>query len=718
MSIVTSPRPVPESPAGAPSVDIRTIRHSFRSAMLASLRKFDPRTQWSNPVLFIVWCGAAVTTVFGIVELFTGGQAPSGGINLPPGFTWVIIVWLWLTVLTANMAEVLAEGRGRPHAAALRSLREPTQARRIRDYDDTLDPAAIKARFETVMSTDLEPGDVIILTAGDTVPADGDVLRGKAMVDESAVTGESAAVVREPGDDRAIVTAGTRILSDRIVVRITSQPGTAMVDRMIALAEGAHRHKSPTERALTALIVSFAIAVIVVAVTLNVIVAPVAPPVSLPVLASLVVTLVPAEIAALLAVTGIASRYQLLRRHVLVVSTHALETAGDITTVVLDKTGTITQGNRRATRFIPLEGVDDDELIYACVLSSLDDPTPEGRSIIRLAQMAGFSTRAPAGDSRSVPFTAETRMSGRDTPDLRVRKGAESPVLAWLKHVGTQQSHHSVDDIKAYTNAVAANGGTPLLVAAKPADGPGRVLGVIELRDIMKPNIPARCKQLKTLGVRTVMVTGDNPLTAKAIAAKAGIDDFLADVTPAGKLALIKEEQAAGRFVAMTGDGTNDAPALAQADVGVAMNSATAAARETANMIALDDDPTKLVDIIEIGRRQMTTRGALVTFNMANDVIRYLALFPALFVGTFPGLGALNVLHLHSPASAVLSTVVYSVVVIGLLIPLAIVGVPYKISNLGRSLTKNLLYYGVGGIIVGAVMIKALDLLIALFPGY
>jgi len=696
----------------------RLFTHTLTSAIISSLVKLDPRAQWPNPVLFIVWCGAALTTIAGLVEAFTGHAAPSDGIGLPPGFTWIITVWLWLTVIAANIAEALAEGRGRPHAAALRSLREPTMAHRVRGYDAQKDPLALAAELDEVWSTDLKPGDVVVLMAGDVIPCDGDVIHGVAVVDESAITGESAAVVRQAGGDRSPVTGGTRVLSDRIVIRVTRAWGRTMMDHMIRLAEGAHRHKSPNEQALTALIVSFSIAMIFVALTLDVIVSPVAPPVSMPVLASLVVTLVPAEIAALLAVTGIASRYRLLGRSVLVASPHALETAGDITTVVLDKTGTITQGNRRATRFIPLEGVDDDELIYACVLASIDDPTPEGVSILELARQAGFNIHPVTGLSRAVPFSAQTRMSGRDMEDIRVRKGAQSPVLAWLKHVGTQQSRQSVEDIDGYTDAIARTGGTPLLVAAKPADGPGRILGVIELRDVVKAGVAERCRQLKALGVRTIMITGDNPLTAKAIAGKAGVDDYRGDATPEDKLALIKAEQEAGHFVAMTGDGINDAPALAQADVGVAMNSATGAAREIANMIVLNDDPAKLVDIIETGRRQMATRGALVTFNIANDLVRYFAFFPALFVGTFPGLDALNILRLHSPASAILSTVVYSVVVIGILIPMAIAGVPYRTADLAKSLTRNLLLYGVGGIIAAAIGIKLLDLMIALIPGY
>ena len=696
----------------------RMFLHTAGSALWTSIVKIDPRVQWHNPVLFIVWCGAALTTFIGLAEPFTGGQAASGGIPMPAGFTWVIAVWLWLTVVAANLAETLAEGRGKPHAAALKSVRESTTTQRALAYDPVKDPDAGDALTETVSSADLRLGDIVILQAGDTIPSDGEVVYGVAMVDESAITGESAAVVRESGGDRSAVTGGTKVLTDRIVVRVTALWGDTVVDRMIALAEGAHRQKSPNEMALTALIASFSISFVVVAITLNAIALPIAPPISVPVLASLVVVLVPAEIAALLSVTGIASRSRLLHRGVLVASPHALETAGDITTVVMDKTGTITEGNRRAVRFLPFADVEDDELLHACVAASIDDPTPEGVSTLRLAREAGFPVNQSIGLGRGVRFSAETRMSGRDMADLKVRKGAQSPILAWLKHVGTQQSNQVVEDLDRVTEAIARTGGTPLVVAAKPTDGPGRVLGVIELRDVIRPSVPARCRKLRDLGVRTIMVTGDNPLTAKAIATEAGIDDFLGDATPEDKLTLILNEQAAGHFVAMTGDGINDAPALAQADIGVAMNSATAAARETANMIVLDDDPSKMIDIIETGRRQMATRGALVTFNIANDLVRYFAFFPALFVGVFPGLARLNLLQLHSPASAILSTVVYSVIVIGVLIPLALAGVPYRIADLGRALNRNLLYYGIGGLIIPAVGIKLLDMAIALIPGY
>jgi len=462
---------------------------------------------------------------------------------------------------------------------------------------------------------------------------------------------------------------------------------------------------------------SLSIAFIVPAVTLDAIVKPVvSSPVSIPILIALVGVLIPTEIAALLAVTGIASTYRLLENNVLVISGHALETAGDITTVLLDKTGTITQGDRQATEFVPLKGVKKDDLIRTAALASIGDPTPEGTSIVRLAAQLGVTIEGPS-QGTLIAFSAQTRLSGRDIEDLSVRKGAETSVLAWLKHIGVQQTKASTDDLKTITNRIAKTGATPLVVAEKNGDE-GRVLGVVNLKDVVKPGVISRISQLKALGVRTFMVTGDNPVTARAIAGEAGFDDVLGDATPEDKLALITEEQASGHFVAMTGDGTNDAPALAQADIGVAMGSATPAAKEAANFVVMDDDPTKLVEIIDAGRRQMTTRGALTTFNIANDIVRYFTFFPAFFAGIFPGLEKLNILHLHTPASAIISTVIYSVVVIFLLIPMALAGVPYRLSDLGRALNRNLLYYGVGGIIVPIIMIKAIDLLVALIPGY
>jgi len=692
------------------------VKAMWRPLYIA-IRMIDPRVQWHNPVLFLVWCGSVLTTVVGIGELFAG-PAPSGGLTLPPGFTWLVAVMLWLTVVSANLAEALAQDQGRFQAARLRASRRTIMAHRVTRYSPAKDPDARDAETSDVASTALEPGDVVVLEAGDIVPADGKVIWGIASVDESALTGESAPVIREADGDRDGVTGGTRVLSDRIVVRVTVGRGRTAVDKMIGLAEGAHRQKARNELALNSLLASFSVSFVLIALTTNAIVSPVAPPLSVPVLAAVVVCLIPAEIAALLPITGVASMSALLRCNVLADSSHAVENAGDVTTVVLDKTGTITKGDRFATRFIPVEGVTRDELVAAAVLASVGDRTPEGTSTIWLADKMGYDVAADEA-GRFVAFSAQIRMSGRDLPDGScVRKGAESAILAWLKHVGTQQPRAVAEDLRLRTEAIANSGGTPLVVAVKRPDEPGRILGVVEFMDVVKAGVRARIDQLKSLGVRVVMLTGDNPLTAKAIAAQAGVDDYIGDATPEDKLALVKREQAEGHFVAMTGDGTNDAPALAQADVGVAMNSATAAAKEAANMIVLDDDPTKLVEIVETGRRQMATRGALTTFNMANDIIRYLVLYPALFAAAFPGLEKLNLLHLHSPASAIMATVIYSVAVIFILIRLALFGVPYKLADLGRALNLNLLYYGLGGILAAAVGIKLLDLLVSLLPGY
>ena len=706
--------------------DVTKIGARARAAwnpLALAIKMIDPRVQWHNPVLFLVWCGSVLVTIVAIAEPFVGGAALSGGEQMPAGFTWVVAVMFWLTVVAANLAEALAQDQGRFHAARLRSTQDRTTARRVSHYDAAKDASARAAKTREVLSTELRAGDIVVVEEGGIIPADGEVIWGIASVNESAITGESAPVIREAGGDRSGVTGGTKVLSDRIVVRVTRPRGDTAVDRMIGLAEGAHRNKAPNELALNALLASFSVSFIVIAVTLNAIVSPVAPPVSVPVLAAVVVCLIPAEIAALLPITGIASMSRLLQHKVLADSSHAVEKAGDITTAVLDKTGTITEGARRATRLIAVAGATDAELARAALLASVGDPTPEGTSTLALIANADPEALDAANDrvsrGRRVPFSAQTRLSGYDLRDgTCVRKGAETSVLAWLKHVGTQQPRPVVEELKEHTDAIATTGGTPLVVAIKPPDGPGRVLGVISLTDFVRPGIPDRIAQLRSLGVRTVMITGDNIVTARAIAAVAGVDEFVGDSTPEDKLALITREQDAGHFVAMSGDGTNDAPALAQADVGIAMNSATAAAKEAANMIVLDDDPIKLVEIVETGRRQMATRGALTTFNVANDIIRYFALFPALFVTVFPGLDALNILRLHSPASAIMSTVIYSVAVIFVLIRLALVGVPYRLSNLARALSRNLLYYGLGGIIFAAVWIKLIDIIVSFFPGY
>jgi len=686
----------------------------FWGITAATFTKCDPRVQLRNPVLFIVWVGSVLATVIAIAQPLLGEPHISGGSPVPVGFTWVIAICLWLTVLAANLAESVAEGRGRSQATALRSLREGVVTRRVRHYTAD-DPGALSTELDSVDATDLHRGDVVVLQEGDVVPSDGEVIWGVALVDESAITGESARVIREAGGDRSAVTGGSKVVSDRIVVRVTVKPGATVVDRMVRLAEGAHRQKPPNEMALNALLASLSIAFIVPAVTLNAIAKP-EEAISIPTLIALVGVLLPTEIAALLTVTGIASTYRLLEQNVLVISGHALETAGDITTVLLDKTGTITQGDRQATDFVPLSGVAKEDLIRTAAMASVGDPTPEGTSIVRLAAEQGVRLEGPS-QGTLIAFSAQTRLSGRDIEDLSVRKGAETSVLTWLKHIGVQQTKAVVDELKALTTSIAETGATPLVVAERTGDD-ARVLGVVNLKDVVKHGVMSRISQLKALGVRTVMVTGDNPVTARAIAGEAGFDDVLGDATPEDKLALITEEQASGHFVAMTGDGTNDAPALAQADIGVAMGSATPAAKEAANFVVMDDDPTKLVEIIDAGRRQMTTRGALTTFNIANDIVRYFTFFPAFYVGIFPGLAKLNILHLHTPASAIISTVIYSVLVIFLLIPMALVGVPYRLADLGRALNRNLLIYGVGGLIVPIVLIKALDLLIALIPGY
>ena len=528
------------------------------------------------------------------------------------------------------------------------------------------------------------------------------------------------AVIRESDGDRTAVTGGTRDLSDRLVVRVTASREASAVERTIQLASKSRRKKSPLEVAFSALLSSFSLAFVILVLTLNSVVSPVAAPVSIPVLVALVVCLIPTEIAALMSVTGIAGMSQLLRRGVLVTSSKALETAGDITTVLFDKTGTVTRGNRSAVAFVPVGGVGAEQLMRTAALASAGDPTPEGASTVRLAAERGVRLdEVETAGGRAVPFSAMTRLSGVDLPDgTSIRKGAVSAVVAWLKHQGTQPQRQVVADLKESTRRIANSGGTPLVVAVKAAGEVGHALGVIHLQDVVKDTVPKRISALHDLGVRVVMVTGDHKLTAKAISEEVGIDEYVGDTTPEDKLALILEEQAEGHLVAMSGDGINDAPALAQADIGIAMNTATAAAKDAANMIILDDDPAHLVDIIEVGRRQMATRGALITFNFANDAVRYFTLFPALFVGVFPGLDALNILQLHSPASAILSTVIFSSVVMGILIPLALIGVPYRTTELKSALTRNLIINGFSGLAVPIIGIKLIDLVVSLLPGY
>ncbi|MET4582217.1 K+-transporting ATPase ATPase B chain [Conyzicola nivalis] len=719
MSVLTQ-TPVPEQKSD--EAHSTTKKSAFTAAQLiaalpGALRKLDPRQMWRNPVMFIVEIGAAYTTILAIAEPFLGGAAESGGSTVPASFTWGIAVWLWLTVVFANLAESVAEGRGKAQAESLRKTRTSTTANRLTGYDESGDPSAQSAVTAPVSSADLTLGDVVVVVAGDLIPGDGDIVWGIASVDESAITGESAPVIRESGGDRSAVTGGTRVLSDRIVIRITSKPGETFVDRMIRLVEGASRQKTPNEIALNILLASLSIVFVMVALTLNPIAGYSNASVSVPVLIALLVCLIPTTIGALLSAIGIAGMDRLVQHNVLAMSGRAVEAAGDVTTLLLDKTGTITYGNRQAAEFTAMKGVDDTELVHAAAVSSLSDPTPEGKSIVDLALTRGFrNDEITAGEI--VPFTAQTRMSGLDLPDgSQIRKGAGSAVIAWVEQ-GRRLASSEHEELEGYIEKVSNAGGTPLVVATKSADGVGQILGVVYLKDIVKDGLRERFAELRTMGIRTVMITGDNPLTAKAIAAEAGVDDFLAEATPEDKLALIRKEQDGGNLVAMTGDGTNDAPALAQADVGVAMNTGTSAAKEAGNMVDLDSDPTKLIDIVRIGKQLLITRGALTTFSIANDVAKYFAIIPAMFAGVFPGLGLLNIMGLHSPASAILSAIIFNAIIIVVLIPLALRGVKYRALSASKVLSRNILVFGLGGIIAPFVGIKIIDLVITLIPGF
>ena len=712
MTLLTTPSAPESATAPAPAATPRSFGWSqLVQALPGAVRKLNPATLVRNPVMLLVWVGAAFTTVLAIAEPFLGGPADSGGSPVPLAFTWGIAVWLWLTVLFANVAESVAEGRGKAQAASLRKTRTSTMARRVVRHDPAADPAAERAETVEVSSAELQRDDVVIVTAGELIPGDGDIVAGIATVDESAITGESAPVIRESGGDRSAVSGGTRVLSDRIVVRITSKPGETFVDRMIALVEGASRQRTPNEIALNILLASLSIVFVVVVLALNPIASYAASPVSIPVLIALLVCLIPTTIGALLSAIGIAGMDRLVQRNVLAMSGRAVEAAGDVTTLLLDKTGTITYGNRRAHEVLPLTGVDAEELLRVAALSSLSDPTPEGASIVELATARGLRVEAPE-DAVVVPFTAQTRMSGLDLADgTEIRKGAGSAVSAWLGR-GTDA------ELTSLTDGVASSGGTPLVVAVRATGEDGRVLGVVHLKDIVKDGLRERFDELRSMGIRTVMITGDNPLTAQAIAAEAGVDDFLAEATPEDKLDLIRREQQGGRLVAMTGDGTNDAPALAQADVGVAMNTGTSAAKEAGNMVDLDSDPTKLIDIVRIGKQLLITRGALTTFSLANDIAKYFAIIPAMFMGVFPGLAALNIMQLHSPASAVTSAIIFNAIVIVFLIPLALRGVAYRPASASQILQRNLLIYGLGGVIAPFLGIKLIDLVVSLLPGF
>ena len=696
-----------------------------------ALRKLSPRLMWRNPVMFIVEIGAALTTLLAVAEPFLGGPASSGGSAVPGSFTVGIAVWLWLTVIFANLAESVAEGRGKAQADSLRQTRTSTSATQVLDYNADSNPGAEGARVQTISSADLTLGDTVIVVAGELVPGDGDIVWGIASIDESAITGESAPVVRESGGDRSAVTGGTRVLSDRIVVRITSKPGETFVDRMIALVEGAARQKTPNELALNILLASLSIVFLVVVLTLNPIASYSAATVSLPVLIALLVCLIPTTIGALLSAIGIAGMDRLVQRNVLAMSGRAVEAAGDVTILLLDKTGTITYGNRQAREFTPLAGVTEAELVRAAALSSLSDPTPEGKSIVDLAAERGFH-RPDSLAGEIVPFTAQTRMSGIDlaggVSGGQIRKGAGSAVLAWVGEAGPV-ADTVLAELTAEVERVSRLGGTPLVVATGTvatgssvldgtASGERTVLGVVYLKDIVKEGMKERFAELRSMGIRTVMVTGDNALTATTIAAEAGVDDFLAEATPEDKLALIRREQEGGNLVAMTGDGTNDAPALAQADVGVAMNTGTSAAKEAGNMVDLDSDPTKLIDIVRIGKQLLITRGALTTFSIANDIAKYFAIIPAMFAGVFPGLAVLNIMQLSSPASAILSAIIFNAIIIVVLIPLALRGVKYRAASAASVLGRNLLIYGLGGVIAPFVGIKLIDVVVSLIPGF
>jgi len=711
--------PAPEhDPAPRRSRGLTAVQ--VRQALPDTFRKLDPRLMWHNPVMLVVEVGAALTTVLAVVEPFVGGPERSGGTATPGSFTPAIAVWLWLTVLFATFAEAVAEGRGKAQADSLRRTRSSTLATLVEGYDAARDPGAERARTRSVASPELALGDLVVVSAGELVPGDGDIVWGIASVDESAITGESAPVVRESGGDRSAVTGGTRVLSDRIVVRITSKPGETFVDRMIALVEGAARQRTPNEIALNILLASLSVVFVVVALTLNPIAGYSGASVSVPVLVALLVCLIPTTIGALLSAIGIAGMDRLVQRNVLAMSGRAVEAAGDVTTLLLDKTGTITYGNRRAVAFLPLAGVDAHDLVQAAARASAADPTPEGKSIVDLAAGRGVAGDAAtlAAGTGIVPFTAQTRMSGVDLPDGGlIRKGAGSAVVAWLEADGPLPAPVR-QELDGVVEGISSDGGTPLVVAARHASGRGRVLGVVHLKDVVKDGLAERFAELRAMGIRTVMITGDNPLTARAIAAEAGVDDFLAEATPEDKLALIKREQEGGHLVAMTGDGTNDAPALAQADVGVAMNTGTSAAKEAGNMVDLDSDPTKLIDIVRIGKQLLITRGALTTFSIANDVAKYFAIIPALFAGVFPGLAALNLMQLSSPASAILSAIVFNALVIVALIPLSLRGVRYRAVAASQLLGRNLLIYGLGGVVAPFLGIKLIDLVVSLLPGF
>ncbi|MFB7502516.1 potassium-transporting ATPase subunit KdpB [Streptomyces broussonetiae] len=677
-----------EGRVGAGLFDPKALVKSLPEA----LRKLDPRVMVKSPVMFVVWVGSILTTVFSF-------QHPGDW------FGWTISAWLWLTVIFANLAEAVAEGRGKAQADTLRKAKTDTVARRLLE-DGT---------EEQVPGTVLTIGDLVVCEAGDIIPGDGDVIEGVASVDESAITGESAPVIRESGGDRSAVTGGTKVLSDRIVIKITTKPGETFIDRMINLVEGAARQKTPNEIALNILLASLTIVFLLAVATLPPFANFAGTHLTMVVLVALLVCLIPTTIGALLSAIGIAGMDRLVQRNVLAMSGRAVEAAGDVSTLLLDKTGTITLGNRQAAEFAPVKGTTEAEVADAAQLSSLADETPEGRSVVVLAKEKYGLRERHQGELENaewIEFTAQTRMSGVDVDGRMIRKGATASVIAWVK----EQGGVIAEDADTIANRISEAGGTPLLVAVKDDRG-ARVLGVIHLKDVVKEGMRERFEELRRMGIKTIMITGDNPLTAKAIAEEAGVDDFLAEATPEDKMALIKREQAGGKLVAMTGDGTNDAPALAQADVGVAMNTGTSAAKEAGNMVDLDSNPTKLIEIVEIGKQLLITRGALTTFSIANDVAKYFAIIPALFAAVYPGLDKLNIMHLSSPNSAILSAVIFNALIIIALVPLSLKGVQYRPVSADKMLRRNLGIYGIGGLIAPFIGIKIIDMLISLIPG-
>ena len=711
MSVTTTPQTPSRAGKKAPGTEPRKIGGGLLDPKMLwkstpdAFKKLDPRVQLKNPVMFVVEVGAVLTTGTAIAS--------------PSIFNWTIVVWLWLTVLFANLAEAVAEGRGKAQAETLRRTKQETVARRLVGWQ----PGLKVPREEQVPGTKLTLGDHVVVEAGEIIPGDGDVVEGVASVDESAITGESAPVIRESGGDRSAVTGGTRVLSDRIVVKITSKPGETFIDRMIALVEGAQRQKTPNEIALNILLAALTIIFMLAVVTLQPMAFYSKDGQSLVILVALLVALIPTTIGALLSAIGIAGMDRLVQRNVLAMSGRAVEAAGDVNTLLLDKTGTITIGNRQATEFLPVTGVTAAELADAAQLSSMADYTPEGRSIVVLAKGEYGLRERKEGElpgAEFVEFTAQTRMSGIDLADGRqVRKGAASAVREWIRSSGGVPA----DELGPLVDGISSAGGTPLVVAERSGDGAdggvtARALGVILLKDIVKEGISERFDEMRKMGIRTVMITGDNPLTARAIADESGVDDFLAEATPEDKMALIKKEQEGGKLVAMTGDGTNDAPALAQADVGVAMNTGTSAAKEAGNMVDLDSNPTKLIEIVEIGKQLLITRGALTTFSITNDVAKYFAIIPAMFASVIPSLSKLNILHLSTPESAITSAIIFNALIIVALIPLALRGVRYRPASAASMLRRNLWIYGVGGLIIPFIGIKAIDLIIQYIPGF